>query len=273
MSEKESDNPKSDEKKSANSRSKSEKTEPWVSEESISNFLGRVSGATTSAFKFAKKTGGTSYKVGKAIIQSQDQLKLMVSAGQSLKDLREVAGLTVSELSEAVNLKDKSVIEAVENGTATLSFELILRLAALLARNDPIPFILKYSRTYAPDTWKILNDWGAGRLPLHYERERQFINIYRSQDQARQLSDEGYERVLEFTKQAFNMSLHFIAEQEDALQEMIETQEEQMEVLRSKMSQVHKHKTQAPSDDSDAKQNSDETPAEGKPNEQQKDAP
>jgi transcriptional regulator with XRE-family HTH domain len=230
------------------SKKNADKTEAWVSEESISNFFGRVSGATTSALKFAKKTGGTSYKVGKAIIQSQDQLKLMVSAGQSLKDLREVAGLTVNELSDAINLKDKTIIEAVENGTATLSFELILRLAALLARNDPIPFILKYSRTYAPETWKILNDWGAGRLPLHYERERQFINIYRSQDQARQLSDEGYERVLEFTKQAFNMSLHFIAEQEDALQEMLETQEEQMQVLKSKINHAHKHKPKAEAD-------------------------
>ncbi len=242
MSDKDQEKKKSASKRSDKVKMSSEKHEPWVSEESITSFFDRVSDATSSALKFAKKTGGTSYKVGKAIIQSQDQLKLMVSAGQSLKDLREVAGLTVSELSEAVNLKDKSIIEAVENGTATLSFELILRLAALLARNDPVPFILKYSRTYAPDTWKILNDWGAGRLPLHYERERQFINIYRSQDQARQLSDEGYDRVLEFTKQAFNLSLHFIAEQEDALKAMLETQEEQMEILKSKMSQVHKQK-------------------------------
>lgn len=213
-----------------------DKVEPWVSEESITNFFDRVTDATTSAFRFAKKTGGTSYKVGKAIIQSQDQLKLMVAAGQSLKDLREVAGLTVSELSEAINLKDKSILEAVEDGTATLSFELILRLAALLARNDPIPFILKYSRTYAPETWKVLNDWGAGRLPLHYERERQFINIYRSQDQARQLSDEGYERVLEFTREAFNLSLHFIAEQENALSDMLESQEAQIKAIKNKMS-------------------------------------
>jgi len=219
------------------------KSESWISEEAISSFFGLVSGATSSALKFAKKTGDTSYKVGKAIIQSQDQLKLMISAGQSLKDLREVAGLTKSELSDAINLKDKTIIEAVENGTATLSFELILRLAALLARNDPIPFILKYSRTYAPDTWKIMNDWGAGRLPLHYERERQFINIYRSQDQARQLSDEGYDKVLEFTKQAFNLSLHFISEQEEALQDMLETQEAQTQALKSKISTTPKHNT------------------------------
>lgn len=225
---------KSDDKAKASHTSKA--SIPKNSEDSFSSFFDRVSDATSSAFKFAKKTGGTSYKVGRAIIQSQDQLKLMVNAGQSLKDLREVAGLTVNELSEAINLKDKSVIEAVEDGTDTLSFELILRLAALLARNDPIPFILKYTRTYSPETWRILNDWGVGKLPLHYERERQFINIYRSQDKARELSDEGFNRVLEFTKQAFNLSLHFIGEQEDALQSMLEVQEAQLKALKSKIS-------------------------------------
>jgi transcriptional regulator with XRE-family HTH domain len=194
-------------------------------DDKLSNFFGRVSDVTSSAFKIAKRTGDTSYKVGKALIQSQDQLKLMVSAGQSLKDMREVAGLTISELSEALSLKDKTILEAVENGTATLSFELILRLSALLARNDPIPFILKYSRTYSPDTWKLLHDWGAGRLPLQYQREREFINIYRSKDEARQLSDEGFSKVLEFTRQAFNMSLHFASEQEENLRNGLNTQQ------------------------------------------------
>ncbi len=214
------------------------KSEPWVSEETITSFFDRITDVTSTAFRFAKKTTDTSYKVGKAIMQSQDQLKLMVAAGQSLKDLREVAGLTVSELSEAINLKDKTLLEAVENGTATLSFELILRLSALLARNDPIPFILKYSRTYSPETWKLLNDWGAGRLPLQYQREREFINIYRSKDQSRQLSDEGFQQVLEFTRHAFNMALHFIAEQEAAVEasrdQMRNEFEKQADALKTK---------------------------------------
>ncbi len=188
--------------------------EPWISEEAITGLFEKIGSAAGQAVKFAKRTTDTSYKVGKALIQSQDQLKLMLAAGQSLKDLREVAGLTVSELSEAIQLKDKSLLEAVENGTATLSFELILRLSALLARNDPIPFILKYSRTYSPETWKLLHDWGAGRLPLQYQREREFINIYRSQDRARELSDEGFAHVLAFTREAFNTALHFAAEHE-----------------------------------------------------------
>lgn len=190
------------------------RSEPWISEEAITGLFERIGSAAGQAVKLAKRTTDTSYKVGKALIQSQDQLKLMLAAGQSLKDLREVAGLTVSELSEALQLKDKSLLEAVENGTATLSFELILRLSALLARNDPIPFILKYSRTYSPETWKLLHDWGAGRLPLQYQREREFINIYRSKDRARDLSDEGFAHVLAFTREAFNTALHFVEEQE-----------------------------------------------------------
>ncbi|ABC29011.1 hypothetical protein HCH_02183 [Hahella chejuensis KCTC 2396] len=179
-----------------------------------SGWFNRISEFTTSALKIARLTTDSSIRVGKTILKNQDQLKLMAAAGQSLKDLREVAGLTIHELSDSLSLKDKSLWEAVENGTATISFELILRLAALLARNDPVPFILKYTRTYNPELWRILNDWGLGRLPLQYERERKFINIYRRHDAARQLSDEGFEKVLEFTQKAFEMGLHFVAENE-----------------------------------------------------------
>jgi transcriptional regulator with XRE-family HTH domain len=210
----------SDKQIDADNELETNKPEPWVSEETISALFNRVGSATSNAFRFAKKTTNTSYRVGKALIQNQDQLKVMLAAGQSLKDLREVAGLTVSELSEALQLKDQSLLEAVENGTATLSFELILRLSSLLARNDPIPFILQYSRTYSPDTWKLLHDWGAGRLPLQYVREREFINIFRSRDDARNLSDEGFNQVLEYTRQAFNLSLHFIGEQEAKIDQL-----------------------------------------------------
>ena len=55
---------------------------------------------------------------------------------------------------------------------------------------------------------------GGHHLPLQFEREREFINIFRSHDDARNLSDEGFRRVLEFTRQSFEMSLHFVEEQE-----------------------------------------------------------
>jgi len=107
-------------------------------------------------------------------------------------------------------MKDMSFLQAVENGTATLSFELILRLASLLARHDPVPFIIRYTRTYDPDVWKFLEDWGPGRLPLQYERERKFINIYRRHDALRALSDQEFERLLEFTRSAFDLAVSFL---------------------------------------------------------------
>ncbi|MEQ6886002.1 helix-turn-helix domain-containing protein [Salicola sp. Rm-C-2C1-2] len=185
------------------------------------NLLDRLAGYTGSAYKIARRTTGNSLKVGKKLMGSQDQLRMMLTAGESLRDLREVAGLTVNDLAQSLNLRDKSLLEAVEDGTAALPFELILRLAAVLARNDPVPFILKYTRAYSPDTWRVLNDWGVGRLPLHFEREREFINIYRGHDEARELSDEGFKRVLEFTRKSFEMSLHFVAEEEARLNEAL----------------------------------------------------
>lgn len=182
--------------------------------------IDRLTSLTGSAIRFGVRATDTSMRVGRALINSQDQLRAMLNAGQSLKDIREVAGLTLSEMSEALDLRDKSVLEAIENGTSTLSFELILRLAALIARNDPIPFIMRTTRNYNPEVWQLLNDWGVGRLPLQFEREREFINIFRRHDDARNLSDEGFQKVLEFTRQSFEMSLHFVEEQEQQVQEL-----------------------------------------------------
>ncbi|ERS83811.1 hypothetical protein Q667_03790 [Marinobacter sp. C1S70] len=193
---------------------------PGPKDKTPDGMLERIAGLTGSALRLGARATDTSLRVGRALINSQDQLRAMLTAGQSLKDIREVAGLTLSEMSEALNLKDKSLLEAIENGTSTLSFELILRLAALVARNDPIPFIMRTTRNYNPEVWQILNDWGIGRIPLQFEREREFINIFRRHDDARNLSDEGFRKVLEFTRQSFEMSLHFIEQQEKEMTEL-----------------------------------------------------
>lgn len=143
-----------------------------------------------------------------------EQLELMGRAGTSLKDLREVAGLTLSELSSSIDLQKPDILKAVEDGKAGLPFETLLRLASFYARNDPIPFVMKYARTYNPGIWNVMETLGLDKLTLEAEREIQFLNIYRSHDQARQLSDDGFERVREFTQKAFEMALHFVAEQE-----------------------------------------------------------
>tara|TARA_R110002110_G_scaffold205818_4_gene417982 strand:+ start:1711 stop:2499 length:789 start_codon:yes stop_codon:yes gene_type:complete len=193
---------------------------PAATEKAPEGIIDRLASLTGSAFRLGVRATDTSRRVGRALINSQDQLRTMLAAGRSLKDIREVAGLTLSEMSEALDLRDKSVLEAIENGTATLSFELILRLAALIARNDPIPFIMRTTRNYNPEVWQILNDWGIGRVPLQFEREREFINIFRRHDSARTLSDEGFHKVLEFTRQSFEMSLHFAEDQEKQVAEL-----------------------------------------------------
>lgn len=171
-------------------------------------------GMTSAAVRLASKTGSVSALVGKAIVSTPERKKIIEEAGASLKDLREVAGLTIAELSEAIQLPDQSLLSAVENGTATLSFELILRLSALLARHDPVPFIIKFTRSYNPEVWAVLEDWGVGRLPLHLGREREFVNILRGNDDARKLSDAGFQRVLEFTRSAFETGLAFALDME-----------------------------------------------------------
>ena len=187
----------------------------------------RLVNLTGGAMRLASSARGVSRKVGKAIMNSPENLRRLEETGLYLRDLREVAGLTLDELSEALELKDESILAAVENGTSTISFELVLRLAALVARHDPVPFIMQFVRTYNPELWEILEAWGVDRIPLQYARERMFINIYRSRDDARTLSDESFEKVLAYTKSAFDMALHFVAEQEATLAEALKEVEEQ----------------------------------------------
>ena len=50
------------------------------------------------------------------------------------------------------------LLKAVENGGATPSYELILRVAALFSRHDAIPFIIKDTRRTARrfENWLII---------------------------------------------------------------------------------------------------------------------
>jgi transcriptional regulator with XRE-family HTH domain len=154
---------------------------------------------------------GVGLRVGKALLLSPEAARMRREAGRTVRELRELAGLTIDELAEAVELSDRSLLAAAEKGTATLSFDLILRLSALLARNDPVPFVAKLTRSYNPALWKLLESWGIGRIPLQLERERRFVNVYRSHDAARQLSDRAFEHVLAFTQAAFEMALDVYA--------------------------------------------------------------
>jgi transcriptional regulator with XRE-family HTH domain len=181
----------------------------------LPNALVRGLAALTSGLgvRMAATGSGVGLRVGKALL-SPEAARMRRDAGHTVRELRELAGLTLDELSAAVDLSDRSLLAAVEKGTATLSFELILRLSALLARNDPVPFVAKLTRSYNPALWKLLEGWGIGRIPLQLERERRFINVFRSHDAARKLSDASFEHVLDFTRAAFEMALDLAAAEE-----------------------------------------------------------
>ena len=184
----------------------------------IGQMAGITAGLSKSAMKsIASKAGSLSFKVGKTIILSTEQLKnyspeqrdWMKRAGMAVQDARQVAGLTIDELNEVLDLDDKTLLKAVEQGSATLSFDLIVRLTSLLARHDPIPFVVNVIRGYNPQLWTVMEDWGFGQLPTMLERDRQWVNIYRSRDEARQLSEAEHEKVIDFARSAFEMALEF----------------------------------------------------------------
>jgi transcriptional regulator with XRE-family HTH domain len=136
-----------------------------------------------------------------------DRLQAMVDAGSFLKDAREVAGLNIQELAEAVGLADSELLEEAESGRAILPIDTILRIASLTARHDPIPFLLKFLRTYNPSLEQTLEQWGILRLPKQYERERRFINVYRRHDDLRDLSDDEFERFIGYMNSATELTL------------------------------------------------------------------
>lgn len=155
-------------------------------------------------------TAAMSFNVAKALLPTKPgQRSALHRAGALVRNMREAAGLSLKELGKAIDLKDPSLLEAVEGGTAALPFEIILRLAAVLARNDPIPFVMKLTRTNNPALWKVLEDLGVGRLVLQSSREREFAHIYSVNDSARRLSDEDFAAVLDFTRSAFDTAMAF----------------------------------------------------------------
>ncbi len=149
----------------------------------------------------------------KSLARSPGEKAAIGRAGEFLRAAREAAGITVDELGAAVDFSDPTLIEEAEEGKAALPFDLVLRLAGVLGRNDPISFALKLTRSYNPGIWKALDDLGVGKLVVQAGRERDFANLYRANDAARRLTDEDFAHVLKFVGAAFDMAVGFHASQ------------------------------------------------------------
>ena len=164
---------------------------------------------TDSVLGIAGAAADVSIEAAKAILVKPEQRAALEKTGAVLRGMREAAGLSVREISEAVDLKDPTLIDLVENGKVALPFEIILRLASVLGRNDPISFVMRFTRSYNPDVWHTLENLGVGRFAVQAGREREFANIYRGSDAARRLSDNEFVAVLAFVRAAFDLALAF----------------------------------------------------------------
>lgn len=170
----------------------------------------------TQTTKVAADTVGTAQ--ANPLFKTPEYLELMGKAGAALKDMRDTAGLSLQELSSAIDIDNPNVLKGIEDGHAALPMDLMLRLASFYSRNDPLPFIFRFSRTYHPELASLLSKTGMDRMFIQAERELKFVNIYRNADSARKLSNEGFDRVIDFTQKAFSMALHFVSEQEGRLE-------------------------------------------------------
>ena len=166
---------------------------------------------TDSVLGIAGAAADLSMNAARAVLVKPEQRAAVEKAGAALRATREAAGLSVRELGDAINLKDPALLDLVENGKAALPFEIVLRLASVLGRNDPISFVMRFTRSYNPEVWRTLESLGIGRLAVQAGREREFANVYRSSDAARQLSDDEFGAVLAFVRQAFELALAFRA--------------------------------------------------------------
>ena len=200
---KSSENKREDAKKSSN--------EPEVADVSfVTKRVADVANAVNVMSSFVD----VSKSISLAFLKDPKKRKIMEEAGAILQDMRETAGVSLSEVGERLGIESSSVVEAAEEGKSLLPFDLILRLAGLLARHDPVPFVMRLTKIYYPSTYQALEFIGLSSIYSAVEREKRFINIYRGSDDddVRNLSDEEFDNVLEFTKSAFEMGVQFIAE-------------------------------------------------------------
>jgi len=189
----------------------------------LDSFLKLTGQVAEGTFDFARNTATLSAMFGEKWLRSAllnkldpERLEAMAEAGHFLRDARETAGISRKELTDMLGLSDRELLEGVESGETMMPLELMLRSAALLARHDPIPFLIKFLRTYNPGLEKALEQWGVMALPRQYERERRFVNLVRQHDVLRTLSDAEYERFIQYMESSSKLVMEVMVKEKEA---------------------------------------------------------
>lgn len=179
--------------------------------DSLRKLTEQIAGGT---FDLARNTATMTAMFGETWLRNSllnrlepERLEAMADVGHFLRDARETAGMSLKELAEKLGLADRAMLEDIESGETLMPLELMLRSAALLARHDPIPFLIKFMRTYNPALEKALEQWGVMALPRQYERERRFVNLLRQHDVMRRMSDDEYDRYIHYMESSSNLVL------------------------------------------------------------------
>ena len=187
---------------------------------SLRKLTEQVAGGT---FDFPRNTATLTAMFGESWLRNAllnklepERLEAMAEAGRFLRDARETAGMSLKDLAESLGLSDRAMLEDIESGETIMPLELMLRSAALLARHDPIPFLIKFMRTYNPALEKALEQWGVLALPKQYERERRFVNLMRQHDALRRLSDDEYDRYIHYMGSSSNLVLDVMRKEKEA---------------------------------------------------------
>lgn len=188
--------------------------------DSLRRLSGQVAGGT---LELARNTATMTAMFGENWLRSTvlnqlepERLEAMAEAGHFLRDARETAGMSIKEVSDSLGLSDNSVLENIESGQTIMPLEAMLRATSLLARHDPIPFLIKFMRTYNPALEKTLEQLGVLTIPKHYERERRFVNLYRQHDSLRQFTDDEYDRFIHYMESSSNLVLDVMAKEKIA---------------------------------------------------------
>jgi transcriptional regulator with XRE-family HTH domain len=179
--------------------------------DSLRKLTEQIAGGTVD---FARNTATLTAMFGESWLRNSllntlepERLEAMADAGHFLRDARETAGMSLKDLAESLGLSDRGILADIESGSTIMPLELMLRSAALLARHDPIPFLIKFMRTYNPALEKALEQWGVLALPKQYERERRFVNLVRQHDALRGMSDDEYDRFIHYMESSSNLVL------------------------------------------------------------------
>jgi transcriptional regulator with XRE-family HTH domain len=178
---------------------------------SVRSLAGQVRAWADSALGIANAATDLQLAAAKGAAKTPARRAMLARAGKWLQRARTAAGYSLGELGRAIDLKDPELLALVETGRIALPFEIILRLSAVLGRNDPIAFAMNLTRASRPELWRALEDLGVGRLLLQSARERAFANVLRAHDAARNLNDAEFAALLKLVDATVQLALTFRA--------------------------------------------------------------